>query len=92
MEDDEDGLSHTRRFVGTGDVARARVREYFNDLRETVNRQEEAGLAVVDSYVRDQLSWLRQRQEDIVVLVSHTSAVCAQCEKMLKADDTQVRL
>lgn len=72
-------------------MARERVRAYFNDLRETVNRQEEAGLAVVDGYVRDQLSWLRQRQEDMVVLISHTSAVCSHCEKTLKSDDSQVR-
>ena len=72
-------------------MARVRVRDYFDDLRETVNRQEEAGLAVVDSYLRDQLSWLRQRQEDMVVLNSHTSAVCSHCEKTLKSDDSQVR-
>ena len=76
--------------IGTGDMTRVRVRDYFNDLRETVNRQEEAGLAVVDGYLRDQLSWLRQRQEDMVVLNSHTSAVCSHCEKTLKSDDSQV--
>ena len=89
VEDDADGQSHSRHMVGTGDMARGRVRDYFNDLRETVNRQE-AGLAVVDSYLRDQLSWLRQRQEDMVVLNSHTSAVCSHCEKTLKSDDSQV--
>ena len=71
-------------------MARSRVREYFNDLRETVNRQEEAGLAVVDGYLRDQLSWLRQRQEDMVALNSHTSAVCGHCEKTLKSEHSQV--
>ena len=92
VEDDAEGQSHTRHVIGTGDMARGRVRDYFNDLRETVNRQEEAGLAVVDSYLRDQLSWLRQRQEDMVVLNSHTSAVCAHCEKTLKSDDSQVSI
>ena len=90
LEDDEDGLSHAQDIRGTGDVARTRVRDYFNDLRETVNKQEEAGLAVIDSYIRDQLSWFRQRQEDMVSLISRASAVCSHCEKTLKTDDAKV--
>lgn len=75
---------------GTAVEARLRVRSFFDDLRETVNRQEEAGLAVVDNYVREKLFSLRQQQEDMAVLISQVTSVCLECEKSLQRTDAEV--
>ena len=56
--------------IGSGEEARSRVRAYFDDLRDTINKQEEAGLAVVNNYVREKLCSLRQQQEDVAVFMS----------------------
>ena len=56
--------------LGSAEDARNRVRAYFDDLRDTINKQEEAGLSVVNNYVREKLCSLRQQQEDIAVFMS----------------------
>lgn len=66
------------------------VRSFFDDLRETVNRQEEAGIAVVNNYVREKLFSLRQQQEDMAVLISQVTSVCLECEKSLQRTDAEV--
>ena len=76
--------------MGTAEEARARVHAYFDDLRDTINRQEEAGLAVVSTYVREKLLSLRQQQEDMAVLISQVAAVCTECEKALQKTDAEV--
>ena len=63
---------------------------YFDDLRDTINRQEEAGLAVVNNYVREKLLSLRQQQEDMAVLISQVAAVCTECERALQKTDAEV--
>ena len=78
------------RIVGTAEEARARVHAYFDDLRDTINRQEEAGLAVVNTYVREKLLSLRQQQEDMAVLISQVAAVCTECERALQKTDAEV--
>lgn len=77
---------------GTAEEARIRIRAFFDDLRETVNRQEEAGLAVVDNYVREKLFSLRQQQEDMAVLISQVNSVCLECEKSLQRTDAEVSI
>lgn len=76
--------------VGTAEEARGRVHAYFDDLRDTINRQEEAGLAVVNNYVREKLLSLRQQQEDMAVLISQVAAVCTECERALQKTDAEV--
>ena len=63
--------------MGSGEEARDRVRAYFDDLRDTINKQEEAGLAVVSNYVREKLCSLRQQQEDVAVFMSQVRAIYA---------------
>ena len=60
----------SERVIGSGEEARNRVRAYFDDLRDTINKQEEAGLAVVNNFVREKLCSLRQQQEDVAVFMS----------------------
>ena len=42
-------------------------------------------------YVREKLHSLRQQQEDMAVLISQVSNVCAQCDRALKRSDAEVR-
>lgn len=69
---------------GTAENARSCVRAYFSDLHETLCRQEEMALSVVDAHVREKLIWLRQQQEDMTVLLSQVSTACLHCEKTLQ--------
>ena len=87
MQEDERGNLVTQHVAGTAEDARSKVRAYFDDLRETVNRQEEAGLAVVNNYVREKLLSLRQQQEDMAVLMSQVTSVCVECDRALKRSD-----
>ena len=91
VQEDEHGASIVHHINGTAEDSRSKVREYFDDLRETVNRQEEAGLAVVNNYVREKLFSLRQQQEDMAVLLSQVNSVCLECERALKRSDAEVR-
>uniref|UniRef100_UPI0037E8A62B E3 ubiquitin-protein ligase TRIM23 isoform X2 n=1 Tax=Semicossyphus pulcher TaxID=241346 RepID=UPI0037E8A62B len=77
---------------GTAESARSCVRAYFADLHETLCRQEEMALSVVDAHVRERLIWLRQQQEDMTILLSQVSTACLHCEKTLQQDDCRVVL
>lgn len=90
LREDERGAAIVHHSNGTAEESRIKVRAYFDDLRETVNRQEEAGLAVVNNYVREKLLSLRQQQEDMAVLMSQVNSVCLECERALKRSDAEV--
>jgi tripartite motif-containing protein 23 len=89
VQENEQGALVRHNIEGTAEEARVRVRAFFDDLRETVNRQEEAGLAVVDNHVREKLFSLRQQQEDMAVLISQVHSVCFECEKSLQRTDAE---
>ncbi|XP_040053333.2 E3 ubiquitin-protein ligase TRIM23 isoform X3 [Gasterosteus aculeatus] len=86
------GVAHTEHVPGTAESARSCVRAYFADLHETLCRQEEMALSVVDAHVRERLIWLRQQQEDMTILLSQVSTACMHCEKTLQQDDCRVVL
>ncbi|XP_035409405.1 E3 ubiquitin-protein ligase TRIM23 isoform X3 [Cygnus atratus] len=89
------GMAHTEHVCyvpGTAENARSCVRAYFSDLHETLCRQEEMALSVVDAHVREKLIWLRQQQEDMTILLSQVSTACLHCEKTLQQDDCRVVL
>lgn len=90
MQEEGQGVLTAHHISGSAEDARNKVRAYFDDLRETVNRQEEAGLAVVNNYVREKLLSLRQQQEDMAVLMSQVTSVCLECERALKRSDAEV--
>lgn len=92
MQEDEQQNLVAHHIAGTAEDARSKVRAYFDDLRETVNRQEEAGLAVVNNHVREKLLSLRQQQEDMAVLMSQVTSVCVECDRALKRSDAEVTL
>lgn len=80
----------TLQVPGTAENARSCVRAYFSDLHETLCRQEEMALSVVDAHVREKLIWLRQQQEDMTILLSQVSTACLHCEKTLQQVGWQV--
>uniref|UniRef100_A0A2K5SF89 E3 ubiquitin-protein ligase TRIM23 n=1 Tax=Cebus imitator TaxID=2715852 RepID=A0A2K5SF89_CEBIM len=86
------GMAHTEHVPGTAENARSCIRAYFYDLHETLCRQEEMALSVVDAHVREKLIWLKQQQEDMTILLSEVSAACLHCEKTLQQDDCRVVL
>ena len=88
-EDTEHGI-FTRHNPGSAEQARRLVHEYFNDLRDTIQQQENEALLVINMYVREKLCSLRQQQEDMAVLVSQISNVCAECDRALRCTDTEV--
>ncbi|MBN3277192.1 TRI23 ligase, partial [Polyodon spathula] len=90
--EDSIGMAHTEHVPGTAESARSCVRVYFADLHETLCRQEEMALSVVDVHVREKLVWLRQQQEDMTILLSQVSTACLHCEKTLQQDDCRVVL
>ncbi|RXM96903.1 E3 ubiquitin-protein ligase TRIM23 [Acipenser ruthenus] len=90
--EDSIGMAHTEHVPGTAESARSCVRAYFADLHETLCRQEEMALSVVDVHVREKLIWLRQQQEDMTILLSQVSTACLHCEKTLQQDDCRVVL
>uniref|UniRef100_A0A8C5FAG1 B-box C-terminal domain-containing protein n=1 Tax=Gadus morhua TaxID=8049 RepID=A0A8C5FAG1_GADMO len=92
MVEDGIGMAHTEHVPGTAESARSCVRAYFADLHETLCRQEEMALSVVDAHVRERLIWLRQQQEDMTILLSQVSTACLHCEKTLQQDDCRVVL
>ncbi|KDR21099.1 E3 ubiquitin-protein ligase TRIM23-like [Zootermopsis nevadensis] len=83
-------LEGTGREGGTADLARARVQTYFQQLRETLQLQEVAAMAAVDTHIRERLCSLRQLQEDLSTSVSQMASVCVQCEQTIQQDDTRV--
>lgn len=58
---------------GTCELARARVEQYFTQLRETLLLQEAAARSAVDTHVRERLCSLRQLQEDLATWLSQVS-------------------
>ena len=58
---------------GSADVAKHRVRAYFQSLRDQLNVQEVAALTVVDTYIRERLCSMRQQEEDCEVILSQVS-------------------
>nr|XP_054507588.1 E3 ubiquitin-protein ligase TRIM23 isoform X2 [Agelaius phoeniceus] len=88
----EYGKHQGHKVPGTAENARSCVRAYFSDLHETLCRQEEMALSVVDAHVREKLIWLRQQQEDMTILLSQVSTACLHCEKTLQQDDCRVVL
>jgi len=81
-----------RQTEGTAETARTSVRQYFNDLRDTIQQQESEALSVINAYVREKLRSLRQQQEDMAVLISQVSNVCGQCDRALKRSDAEVSI
>lgn len=92
MQTDDNNSTVTDQMIGTAEQSRLKVRNYFHELRETLNRQELVALTTVDNHIREKLCMLRQQQEDMTVLLSQISAVCHQCEYTLQSDDTKVVL
>ncbi|EDO28807.1 predicted protein [Nematostella vectensis] len=90
VQENDQGSLVRHPMAGSAEKARSRVRAYFDDMRQTVNRQEEAGLAVVNSHVREKLFSLRQQQEDMAVLIAQVNSVCSECERSLQRDDAEV--
>lgn len=88
-EDSEHGV-FTRHNTGSAEKARLRVYDYFNDLRDTIQQQENEALSVVNMYVREKLCSLRQQQEDMAVLISQISSVCSECDRALQRSDAEV--
>eukprot|EP00069_Balaena_mysticetus_P002866 bmy_16268T0 len=88
----EEAIGISGEVPGTAENARSCVRAYFSDLHETLCRQEEMALSVVDAHVREKLIWLRQQQEDMTILLSQVSTACLHCEKTLQQDDCRVVL
>ncbi|CAL1536132.1 unnamed protein product [Lymnaea stagnalis] len=86
----------TQQVIGTAEQARLKIKTYFNELRENLNRQEMAALGAVDTHIREKLCSLRQQQEDMAILMSQISSVCHQCETTLQQvqtkDDTRILL
>ncbi|KAK7868352.1 hypothetical protein R5R35_013646 [Gryllus longicercus] len=75
---------------GTADLARIRVRTYFQHLRETLQLQEAAAMTAVDTHIRERLCSLRQLQEDLAASLSQVAGVCVQCEQTIQQDDARV--
>jgi len=75
---------------GTCELARARVEQYFTQLRETLLLQEAAARSAVDTHVRERLCSLRQLQEDLATWLSQVAVVCVQCEATIQQDDARV--
>ena len=55
---------------GTAELARRRVRAYFQSLRDQLCVQEVAALTVVDTHVRERVCSIRQQEEDIATVLS----------------------
>ncbi|GAB6022411.1 E3 ubiquitin-protein ligase trim23 [Chamberlinius hualienensis] len=87
-----DTESATHQILGTAEEARTRVRSYFQELRENLNRQEMAAVTVVDAHVRERLCSLKQHQEDMMILLSQAVAMCQQCEIVVQQDDARVMM
>ncbi|GFR85038.1 E3 ubiquitin-protein ligase TRIM23-like [Elysia marginata] len=92
MVESSEGETTTQQVLGTAEKARVKIKTYFNELRETLGRQEMAALTAVDTHIREKLCSLRQQQEDMASLMSQISAVCHQCETTLQQDDTRILL
>ncbi|XP_072027248.1 E3 ubiquitin-protein ligase TRIM23-like [Amphiura filiformis] len=88
--EDLDGIAEPRHIPGTAEMARSKVQHYFRELHETLQRQKEVAMSVIDAHVRERLYMLRQQQEDITVTMSNVSTMCLDCERKLQQDDARV--
>jgi len=77
---------------GTAELARRRVRAYFQSLRDQLCVQEVAALTVVDTHVRERVCSIRQQEEDIATVLSQVAEVCIQCDRVARQDDARVVL
>ncbi len=76
--------------AGTAELARVRVRSYFEGLREQLKRQETAALTVVETHIRERLCAIRQQEEDIAAILGQVAAVCVHSERVSKQDDVKL--
>ena len=60
------------------------MQHYFQELHETLQRQKEVAMSVIDAHVRERLYMLRQQQEDITVMMSNVSTMCLDCERKMQ--------
>lgn len=77
---------------GSSELAKQRVRAYFQGLRDQLSRQEVAALTVVETYIRERLCFIRQHEEDIGDILSQVAAVCSHISRAVKQDDARVIL
>lgn len=68
---------------GMAEMARAKVRTYFAELHETLQRQEEVAASVLDTHIRERLHLLRQQQEHFAFMNSSIASMSYECESML---------
>ncbi|XP_063216763.1 E3 ubiquitin-protein ligase TRIM23-like [Bacillus rossius redtenbacheri] len=87
---DSTGTEDEESEAGTADVARARVRSHFRQLREALQLQEAAAAAAVDTHVRERLCSLRQLHEELSTSLSQVAGVCVQCEQTARQDDVRI--
>jgi len=78
--------------LGTAEMARRRVRGYFQQLRDQLCVQEVAALTVVDTHVRERMCSIRQQEEDMATILSQVAEVCIQCDRVVRQDDARVLL
>ncbi|CAG2248943.1 ARFD1 [Mytilus edulis] len=59
-----DGVSSTQRVPGTAEQSRAKIKQYFYDLRETLNRQEDAAkILLAKQDVKTLLETIQKQQQ-----------------------------
>ncbi|XP_071952197.1 E3 ubiquitin-protein ligase TRIM23-like [Antedon mediterranea] len=92
LVEDLDGIAEPRHFPGTAEIVRSRVRQHFQELHETLQRQEEVAKSVIDSHLRERLYVLRHQQEAFASMISNVSVICMQCDRVLQYDNARVLL
>ena len=75
---------------GTANLARARVQDFFQQLRDSVELQEAAALTAVDTHLRHRLCTLQQLQTDLASWLSQVACATLQCEQAIQQDDGRV--
>ncbi|XP_030852524.1 E3 ubiquitin-protein ligase TRIM23 [Strongylocentrotus purpuratus] len=88
--EDLDGVAEPRHVPGMAEMARAKVRTYFAELHETLQRQEEVAASVLDTHIRERLHLLRQQQEHFAFMNSSIASMSYECESMLYQDDAKL--
>ncbi|XP_059490440.1 E3 ubiquitin-protein ligase TRIM23-like [Neocloeon triangulifer] len=75
---------------GTVEEARNRVRTHFQQLRESLEQQENAACTALEAHTRERLCALKQLQEDLTITMSHVASVCVQCSQLCSQDDSRL--
>ncbi|PIK44059.1 putative E3 ubiquitin-protein ligase TRIM23 isoform X1 [Apostichopus japonicus] len=88
--EDLDGYTETRQAPGTAEMARSKVKVYFQELNETIQRQQQVAFSVLDTHIRERLHFLRQYQEEFCIIFSTLTTMSEDCEKMVHEDDAKV--